>query len=346
LEDLIMDEKKEEQTTLDLDDAMKEGMDKFQGELDEAASEEVDTTKGKEKETSPAGTKEGKPKEEEPSGKKTEHPEKEEEPEKKPEEEPEKKPEEEPEKKPEEEPEKKPEKRFESHEKAEEGYRNLQGEKTKADAEIKKLRDQIEQSEEEEKRKVDAEKVEGDIEEFAIETHEKALTAIDELDPDADEYKKEVATIWSKKDRDIRRFEREHAVEMPSVATPSAGAEKETPEEKELQEARDHVKEVAKEAGLDPEDEFFKVKCSEAPKKDDQGKPMKFDEQLTWAINETKKYHSQIKAPAADEKSKKKQEEELAMGRAGAGKVEEKKEEEKTVSLDDAVESAKDDSRL
>jgi len=34
------------------------------------------------------------------------------------------------------------------------------------------------------------------------------------------------------------------------------------------------------------------------------------------------------------------------MGRAGAGKVGEKKEEEKPVSLDDAVESAKDDSRL
>jgi len=334
------EEKEEEQTTLDLDKAMEEGQERFKGELEEAATpkeDEVDAAKEKKEEV-------------------TEHPEKKDEKGKEDEKDLKKVKEETPPKKEEEKPpekvevkekeEEKPTAVFEDHEKAEVGYRDLQGEKTKVDDELKKSRERIKELEDAEKVKEDREKADTEFNEFAIEKNEEALKAIEELDPDDDEYQKDVAKIWAKKDGEISGYAREH----PGGPGKEEGAKT---EEDESTDAQKHVNEMAKEAGIDAEDDYFKLICQKAPTEDEKGEPMSFDQQIEWAINKTKTYvdhhkqgfHKDLEE-AAEDKTKKEQEAALPLGKAGEEKPTGEDEETKPVSLDDAVESSLEERRI
>jgi len=338
--------KDEEQTTLDLDKVMEDGQVKFDGELKEAAA-----TPGETSEPVKTDAAEKKEKEEK---KETEHPEKKveekkevEEPVKEVKEEtPTKKEEEKPPEKPEVKKEEKPAQQFEDHEKAEVGYQTLQNEKTKVDEDLKKSRERIKELEDVEKLKVEREKADKDFNEFAVGKNEDALKAIEELDPDDDDYQKDVAKIWAKKDGEISGFIREH----PEILGTAEGAETVI---EETTDAQKHVKELAKKADVDPEDEYFKLICQQAPTEDGEGKPMDFDQQIDWAINKTKNYLALHKQgfhqgleEAAEAKSKKHQEEALALAQGALEKPATETEEAKPISLDEAVESSLEERRI
>jgi len=337
-------EKDEEQTTLDLDKVMEEGQVKFDGELKEAAATPGETPTPDE---SIAAKKEKEEEEPEHPEKKVEEKKADEKPAKEVKEEtPEKKEEEIPAKKPEIKKEEKPAQQFEDHEKAEDGYRTLQGEKTKGDEDLKKSRERIKELEDAEKLKGEREKADKDFNEFAVDKNEEALKAIEELDPDDDEYQKDVAKIWAKKDGDIREFIREH----PGASGTEEGA---TTETDQTTDAQNHVKELAKKADVDPEDEYFKLICQQTPTEDGEGKPMNFDQQIDWAINKTKNYLGLHKQgfqkgleEAAEDKTKKEQEAALPLGKGAEEKPTVETDEVKPVSLDDAVESSLEERRI
>ena len=333
----------EEQTTLDLDQAMVEGMEKFQGELDEAAGDKT-MPETKLEETGPAKEedKEKGPKE---TPQAPEHP-KEEEPVKEVPLAKEEKPASET-----------PDARFKTHEEAEKGYRHIQAEKTRLEEDLKQER--AARAAEKEAREKAAEKqkafeeAEAGLVDYATERHEQALTEIEELDPEDTAYQKKVARYWAEKDRDIRRYEREHGL-MDVAVAPAAAAKTETPSgtgESTVSEQWEYVGTKAKEAGIDfNKDEFFKLVCGTAPTKDGKGTPMTYDEQIDWAITKTKNYHSTLIASKTTEvvdlKAKEHQQRETPMGKSSSDVPSAGKEAGKPVSLDDAVESAKEERRL
>ncbi len=239
----------------------------------------------------------------------------------------------------------KKEARFETHEKAEEGYKNLQGEKTRVDQENKKLKAELAATKEAEKIKVEKVKTDQEIMDFAVERHEESLKEIDELDPDDADYQKNVATIWAKKDRGIRNFEIEHDVGLKTTV--------QKPEEDTDEDALEHVEEIAKKHGIDPKDKFFLINCAQAPTEDEKGEHIDFEKQIEWAVNETKNYielHEkrirESQKSEAEKKAKENQEQELPLGKSTTEVVTEKEEGDKPVSLDDALESAAEERRL
>jgi hypothetical protein len=340
------DQKKEEQITseeLDLDKVIEEGLVTFDGELEEAATDEskATVTDG----SGPAKKKESEtPKEsaEEKAEKKKADEADEAAAEKK------KTDEAAAEKKKADEAD---EKRFETHEKAEEGYKNLQGEKTRVDLENKKLKKELAAAEEAEKKKVGKAKTDQTIMDFAITRHEESLKEIDELDPDADDYQKSVSTIWAKKDRDIRNKEVE--LGYGATVTPAKETEEE-PKEDADKEALELVGEIAEKNGIDPGDKFFLINCSLAPTEDEKGEHIDFEKQIEWAVNETKKYidfhdkrFQEKQKDEAEKKAKENQEENLALGGSPTDIVTEKEDEEvKPTSLNDAIEGVMEETRL
>jgi len=389
----------DEQTTVDLDQAMEEGMERFQGELEEAAAEtdetpaQSDTTtpaETKDKETppvtdqadegagtereTPAGTEDGgqttdvggrktasgpegpTPRREDgkqrtedggrrtdvglrprgayaPEGsRKTDH-------------------------------------RFRSHEEAEDGYRNLQGAKSRTDQENARLKAEIKASKDAEKRQQQLEKADVEFVDFTASRHEEALKAINELDPEEEGYQKQVARIWAQKDMAIRLKERElhqKIEEEASAGTEDGGrttasgpegfqaeGESQAPDETASDEdIWDYVSKKAGDEKIDPNDRFFRLTCRECPRNDAEGNPMTLDQQITWAIHETRNYHAdqerqyQERAKAqATVLSENRQEEGLPMGRSG-GEPPPEQEEPTRVSLDDAIESAIEERRL
>ena len=341
-----MPKKKDEegQTTLDLDQAMAEGMEKFQGELAEAAGDKT-IPETKPEEEGPAKEEDKTAQEEKIEKKETEHPKEEESVKEVP---PAK------EEKPVSEP---PAKRFEDHEKAEEGYRHLQAKTTRLEEDLKQERTAREA---EKKAREDAvekqkkfEEAEAGLVDYATERHEQALEEIEELDPDDAAYQKKVARSWAEKDRDIRRYEREHGL-MDVAVAPAAAAKTETPSgtgESTVSDQWEYVGTKAKEAGIDfNKDDFFKLVCGTAPTKDEKGAPMTYDEQIDWAITKTKNYHSTLIASKTTEvvdlKAEGHQRREAPMGRSTSDVLSPAKEPGKPVSLDDAVESAKEERRL
>jgi hypothetical protein len=243
------------------------------------------------------------------------------------------------------------EKRFETHEKAEEGYKNLQGEKTRVDLENKKLKKELAAAEEAEKKKVEKAETDQKIMDFAIARHEESLKEIDELDPDDDGYQKSVSTIWAKKDRDIRNKEVE--LGYGATGTPAKPSEEES-EEDANKGALELVGKIAEKNGIDPRDKFFLINCSLAPTEDEKGGHIDFEKQIEWAVNETKKYidfhdkrFQEKQRDEAEKKAKENQEENLALGGSPTDIVSEKEDEEvKPTSLDDAIEGVMEETRL
>ena len=356
-----MAKEKEKQTTseeevLDLDTVMKEGMEKFDEEL-KTASEDISTdTDDTKKASGPAKTDED-----------TEHPEK-----KKPDEEitsppkEKKKDEEPPAKKEEEKPKeeqltpeqekaaeeekKKKDFRFTSHEEAEKGYTHVQGEKTRLEQEMKKLQSELDTLKTAQAREEKLAEIDQKVEEYAVERHKESLTEIDALDPDDKEYQDKVAIIWAKKDRDIRKFEREHSTDLP-VPEPAKKEEKEEDPEKD---ALKLVKTTAKDNEIDPDDPLFMAFCSQAPIENEDGTHIPFKEQIEWAVQKTKNYlarhekrYQDQQKEDAEKASKEHQKKEMPLGRSATDiEVEKKEDKLKPVSLDDAIESAANERRL
>jgi len=334
-----------EQDHLDLDKVMQEGLEKFEGELAEAASDDSDQPGSQ-----PASPADQKP---------PEHPET---PEEKPadtEESPPEHPEEGPaetEETPPEHTEEKPSKpRFKSHQEAEEGYRNLQSKTTKAEQENARLKKELDELKGAKEREQEAERLAQEFETFAADKYREALEAIDELDPDDDGYNVNVSKIWAKRDGDIRRFEREHGTTGVQPAQPGT-EEQPAAEIKTDDDARTYVAEQAQEAGIDPEDPGWQFLCTQAPSELD-GRKLSFEEQVQWALDEKKNYDEyrtsrqkqteQERQAAAKKRSEEHQEKELSLGRgASSSRKKGAEEESKPVSLNDALDAVMEERRL
>lgn len=302
-----------EETTFDLDAAMKDGMEKFEDEL-EAASDETITPPDK-AEIDPLETADDS----------------------------EEVPEPEVEEKPEEDAKTEERKalRFKSHEEAEKGYRNIQSMKTKVEQENRDLQARIAAIEDARQKAIADQEFDTKYLDYSETRHKAALDAIDELDPDDEAYQKKVARAWAEKDRDIRRFEREAAVvptQQPEQAPDTSGA-------------LEFVKEQAVSSDIDPDDLFFKQTCERTPTVDEAGNQMSFGDQVAWAISQTKEYHAEQhkrfqerQKAEADKKNKAFTKREEPLGRGGT--VKPSPAVANSVSLNDALEAAMDSRRL
>ena len=197
-----------------------------------------------------------------------------------------------------------------------------------------------------------AEERENTRETFVAETREKTLVAIDELDPDAATYRKEVAKIQAKEEREIRAYDREHQLPAPQAPPPARAPE--TGPDPDLQAGIDYVDAQAKEAGIDPADALYIRCCQTAPRVDAQGNPLLFKDQVAWAIAETKNYQKaqrdrylEEQRQAAAGKGRANQETHEFLGRRGAGPSGRAAEETiPVVSLEDAIRSVQEERKL
>lgn len=363
--------KQEEEITLDLDQAMADGMEVFQGELEEAALEKPSITPKPQSESSPSqetpapGQAGGEDQEPLPDGEEgtpskeagtdttgedtAGEPETGETPE-----------EGEPPKETETPSEPKPDLRFKTHEEAEKGYRHLQSEKTKAEKRARDLEKELAARKDAEARRAKDEESDQKFAEYSEQRHQEALKAIETLDPDEDGYHEKVARIWAEKDRDVRRYDRELSQQSIDT-TPSDSQEGNQPAETGTPEAGEapsreaivaYVNGEAEKAGVDPADEHFQLECRIAPVQDEQGRELTLAEQVEWAISKTKAYHQSVedrirKAQEAEarQKAETAQERDLPMGRSGAHKPAETPD-LTPVSLNDAIDDAMNDRRL
>lgn len=347
-----------QETTLDLDQVMADGMEVFQGEPDEgAAQEDTPITPKPGAGDSPPQT--GHPAED--AGR---------EPEKSP---PEAKPTDTPtgegaetqtpDVKEAGEPGKTPDEtdqkfRFKSHEEAEKGYRHLQAEKTRIEQAKKDLEAKLTAQKDAEARKAKEQEAENKIFDYSTARYQEALKAINDLDPDEEGYQDQVSKIWAAKDRDVWRFERQ-LLEKPDAngANQPQANEKADESQGEPANTQDqvlaYVDEQAQEAGIDPEDEHFKLVCQQTPSRDESGRDMTLGEQVKWAIDKTLAYHRTLagqlqerQRKAAAEKTASAQDRNLPLGRSGAVPKSTEGRDAKPVTLDDALSEAMEGRRL
>jgi|GEM_PF-1782261 len=243
--------------------------------------------------------------------------------------------------------------RFKSHEEAEKGYKELQGKTTRIETELTELKGKQIERNVAEAAEAEKKKFGDDIFGFSKKANREALDAIDVLDPDDFEdngaYQDAVSDIWAKKDMAIAGFTRASTAAASPQTTVKAAttppAEKPTGDESE--DAWDRVQKMAEDAGIDPKDEFFIRTCAVAPREDGTGNKLAFDDQVGWAIEETKTYQAKFTGPAAANNALNHQKRGMPMGRAtitsplakepeGGGKV----------TLNDAVEDALESRRL
>ena len=169
---------------------------------------------------------------------------------------------------------------------------------------------------------------------YAKDRNRKALSAIDDLDPDQfssnEAYQDRVAEIWAEKDRDITRHLRILDKKGRAAAVSGASSGTETPVDAGKTDAGgdkssdswDSVRSAATAAGLSSEDPEFLVFCQQAPMVDGQGNPIDFQAQIDWAIKETRE-HKRVrtlvregKVTTAEDLVRHRQEIEQPMGRA------------------------------
>jgi len=326
-----------EETTLDLNQVMEEGMDKFQGELDEAAQEEENS---KSEVQGPKSEDEGQKTEETITPKSTDEAsppgeQKKEDDEAGTQGDDEKPTDQEAEDKA---------FRFKSHDEAESGYRHLQAKTTRIEQEAKRLRDDLKKAQNAEEKKKQQEDNDQELLEFITERHEQALVDIDDLDPDSEEYRKDVSRIWAQKDVDIDAKRR--AQETEDGSQESGDGNQET-------DVWDDVSAQARAAEIDPADDYFRMICTFAPTKDAEGNAMPMKDQIDWAITQTKQYNTKQEQQfqdrqkkAAERKSEEHQDENLTLGRSPADRAALKPEKTPVVTIDAALESALEERRL
>jgi hypothetical protein len=342
-------ETEKEETTLDLNQIMEEGMDEFQGELNEAAREDADdkgpaaldggrtetdesitpkpaddASPPKETEDGESATDDGSAATEDPESSAAGTDEKDTSKEEK-------------------------SFRFKSHEEAENGYRHLQSAKTRAEAEAERLRVELQKATDAERTKKELAEKDEDLLEFMADEHEKALDAIDGLDPDDEGYRKDVARIWAEKDSAVEVRKRD-LYQTEEAETPAPAAETDASDESK---GWDVVESRARDEEIDPEDQHFLDSCTLAPRKGADGNELSFEEQIDWAVHRTKDYHTkqerqfrERQKKAAKKKSDAHQEENLPLGRSPADRRAEVPDKVPVVTLNDAVEGVLEERRL
>lgn len=258
-------------------------------------------------------------------------------------------------------------KRFKGHDEAEQGYKDLQAKETRTAMENAELKKQLAAQEAADKQKKDAETVASattnaaaKFEVFATERRTKLLDEIDALDPDAKDYRSKVAAAQARADRDILTAGQKVAaaahisVEAPPVKKDPPATE--TKPTYTADQVTDYTRKVISDTkiGLEPDDVLFWNYAGKAPAKDEQGNALTLDQQIDWAVAQTKQYHSKInpqdpkqeiadaaKTAAANQRN------EMPLGRASSGApAKTDPDNDKPFSLGDAVEAANDQRRL
>ena len=251
--------------------------------------------------------------------------------------------------------------RFESQDAAEEGYRNLQAKHTKAEQELARYREAERKRQEEAARAEQGKAFADQVREFSKEKNAEALQKIDDLDPDDFDddaaYNARVAEIWADKDSEVAAFmhTRPAAGESPAgEETPAGTGEAPAGEEASAgaQTTWDDVVATAQaqDQGFDTQDPAFISYCRMAPKEGEDGKELPFEDQVAWAVNQTKDYHQRLVRGTAAERSEGHQRRNAPLGRGGSppggrggaggqGAP-------RPVSLDDAVTGALESRRL
>lgn len=250
--------------------------------------------------------------------------------------------------------------RFKDHPEAEKGYRELQGKATRAEQRAKTAEVELDRVKNAEKIKAEAVATRATIVEFASTRRAQALDDIDALDPEDKEYRKKAANLLSQADIDI--YDHYQAGRTQPAAAPAATTETASGEGDaavETEKVTKYVQEKIVAEGFDANDPLFWQYAGHAPIADEKGKPTSIDTQIQWAVSQTKQYHDSIRTKLKSEDEarvaeevRKKQAADIPLGRgtpAGGGTPageRAKAEDDKPVSLSDAVEFAADRRRL
>ena len=252
--------------------------------------------------------------------------------------------------------------RFKSQDEAENGYTHVQGEKTRLELKVKELEKELGKKQEVENQQA-TDKAMQDFEALAAFRRAKLLADIKELDPDNPQYENNVAKLQAKADADILTQSQKVFVQPapppPAATKPTPGStaspapsDTETNESKVVKYTESVI--TKPEIGLAPDDKYFWFCASQAPKEDDKGNPLTLDQQIQWAVDQTKQYHSQIN-PQIDPQKKiddaaaaahEIQNQELPLGRAATSAPIPGAAENKQISLSDAIDSANNLRRL
>jgi len=257
------------------------------------------------------------------------------------------------------EPEVKPEEfRFKSQPEAEKGYRHIQSEKTRLEEDNKTLRAQVETLSKADQVKADKVKAKEDLRVFIKTENAKALAAINKLDADTADYDEKVADIWADKDMAITGFIDQRAVPAvpaaPAAAAPAAAAAV-TPaaapaaSDPAVQMVLDRASELATAEGLDPKDEFFQLACLNTPDRDADGNPLPLDAQIGMAINRTKTYltaQGRTIASNAEENLRIRQAADLPLGESAASRSAAAEKPAVPMSLNAALDRVAEERRL
>ncbi len=245
--------------------------------------------------------------------------------------------------------------RFKNHPEAEKGYRELQGRTTKAEQRAKAVEAELDRIKNADRIKAETEATRATIVDFAATRKAQALEAIDALDPEDTEYRKKAATCLSQADIDIYEHYQTHGRIAPAETETQAKTDSDTVE---MEPARDYVKKQIVGEGFDENDPLFWQYAARAPITDEKGMPTTLDKQIEWAVLQTKQYHNSIRTKLKTEEEtrvaadvRKKQEADLPLGRGTSGGRttggrNATEEEDKPVSLSDAIEFAQDQRRL
>lgn len=144
---------------------------------------------------------------------------------------------------------------------------------------------------------------------FLEERASKTLEAIDALDEDDPEYNAKVTKIRASEFKDIKAYERAHPDLSSRPTRRSAeSASREGPAQEIPKEVREQAEKTisaeARKHGIDPMNPKFREFCEKSPDKLD-GKDLSFDEQLNWAIEQTKEFFVSTWRPGRKEETPK-----------------------------------------
>lgn len=198
-----------------------------------------------------------------------------------------------PEPKKEEEPTKRKFQTIEEYEKAleekENAYKEVQAVASRQGERLKTLERTVEDKKDEEQWLVKVAEEEKKYVEYLEQRASKTLEDIDALEEDDPEYNAKVTRIRAAEFKDIKAYERSHPdlSGRPRRAAPEARAQEIPPEVRE--QAEKTIRAEASKHGIDPLNPKFREFCEKSPDKLD-GKELSFDEQLNWAIDQTKDY--------------------------------------------------------
>jgi len=183
----------------------------------------------------------------------------------------------------------------------------------------------------------------------------------DALDPDDKDYRTKVAQAQARTDKDILTAGQKIAVAATITEAPlppvKPAAATSADDQNRTGSVVEYTKKIiaAPEIGLDPDDVLFWIFAGQAPDRNAAGKNIPLDEQIKWAVDQTKQYHSKITPPIDKKKeiadaavvAANNQQAEMPLSRTTARvPVTDDAENNKPLSLSDAIDSANDLRRL